>query len=226
MVYLLSRAHQMDTHLKYCHKQSTYAYTSKTEVPFFPIATSHAKCNWNSLWVSIWSKAILHVWHLLAKIMDCWDCFYNNYVPCVNFCNTIFRLLGQEEDAILNYLQAQLKNMDIGCLPTFSFKFHVLLSWIFVSKLNLGTPGAMDALTISSWLMVIRQLVYIFGGWCPNTWRGSSISAFTDVLPVVKLSYPMVGCFGNSCPTNFLSTCSILFVGTYMLYSLGWEIIL
>ncbi|RVW89847.1 Protein detoxification 24 [Vitis vinifera] len=81
--------------------------------------------------------------------------------------------------------------MDIGCLPTFSFKFHVLLSWIFVSKLNLGTPGAMDALTISSWLMVIRQLVYIFGGWCPNTWRGSSISAFTDVLPVVKLSYPM-----------------------------------
>ncbi|KAJ9693633.1 hypothetical protein PVL29_009546 [Vitis rotundifolia] len=78
--------------------------------------------------------------------------------------------------------------MDIGCLSAFSFKFHVLLSWIFVSKLNLGTPGAMDALTISSWLIVIRQLMYIFGGRCPNTWRGSSISAFTDVLPVVKLS--------------------------------------
>ncbi|KAJ6294612.1 hypothetical protein OIU76_022653 [Salix suchowensis] len=46
----------------------------------------------------------------------------------------------------------------------------------------------MGALTISTWSTVIGLLVYIFGGWCPNTWKGFTKAAFADMLPVVKLS--------------------------------------
>ncbi|KAJ9693644.1 hypothetical protein PVL29_009549 [Vitis rotundifolia] len=131
--------------------------------------------------------------------------------PIFIFATPLFKLLGQEDDiaiaagnfslwflpilyyfvfsmTIQMYLQAQLKNMIIGWLSASSFVLHVLLSWIFVIKLNLGIPGAMGALIISSWSMIIGQFIYIFGGWCPQTWTGFSKAAFSDILPVVKLS--------------------------------------
>ena len=86
------------------------------------------------------------------------------------------------------YLQAQLKNMIVGWLSASAFVLPVLLSWIFVVKPNLGVPEALGAMIISTWSMVIGELVYIFGGWCPKTWRGFTTAAFTDILPVVKLS--------------------------------------
>ncbi|KAJ4961540.1 hypothetical protein NE237_021450 [Protea cynaroides] len=86
------------------------------------------------------------------------------------------------------FLQAQLKNMIIGWLSSASFVVHLILSWLFVYKLSLGVPGAMGAMIISTWLMVIGEFVYIFGGWCPESWRGFSKSAFTDLWPVAKLS--------------------------------------
>ncbi|XP_034693302.1 protein DETOXIFICATION 24-like isoform X1 [Vitis riparia] len=132
-------------------------------------------------------------------------------LPLFIFATPIFRLLGQAEEistvagkisvwfipyvyyllfsrTIQRYLQAQLKNMVIGWLSAFSFVFHVLLSWIFVSKLKLGIPGAMSALNISSWLVVISQFVYVLGGWCPETWKGFTTAAFANLLPVIKLS--------------------------------------
>ncbi|WJZ92422.1 hypothetical protein VitviT2T_011415 [Vitis vinifera] len=127
------------------------------------------------------------------------------------FETPLFELLGQEEEVaiaagnfslwfipilyfyvftltIQMYLQAQLKNMIVGWLSASSFVLPVLLSWIFVIKLNLGVPGALGAMIISTWSMVIGELVYIFGGWCPKTWRGFTTAAFTDIPPVVKLS--------------------------------------
>ncbi|KAG6746450.1 hypothetical protein POTOM_050990 [Populus tomentosa] len=132
-------------------------------------------------------------------------------LPLVIFAAPIFRLLGQVEDVaiaagnmspwfipyvyylvfsltIQMYLQAQLKNKVVGWFSAISFVLHILLSWIFVNKLGLGTAGAMGALTISTWSLVIGLLVYIFGGWCPNTWKGFTKAAFADILPVVKLS--------------------------------------
>ncbi|XP_019076989.1 protein DETOXIFICATION 24 isoform X1 [Vitis vinifera] len=131
--------------------------------------------------------------------------------PLFIFATSIFKLLGQEDDIAIAvrsfslwflpflyylvfsmtlqmFLQAQLKNMIVAWVSAASFVLHVLLSWLFVIKLNLGIPGAMSALTISSWSMVIGESVYVFGGWCPKTWRGLSSAAFTDILPVIKLS--------------------------------------
>ncbi|KAJ4721374.1 Protein DETOXIFICATION [Melia azedarach] len=132
-------------------------------------------------------------------------------LPVFIFAKPILNLLGQEKDiaevggkiclwfipfvyhllfsfTIQMYLQAQLKNMIVGWLSTVSFVLHVLLSWIFVTKLGLGIAGAMGALNLSGWLMIVGLFVYIFGGWCPDTWKGFTKAAFVDIFPVIKLS--------------------------------------
>lgn len=86
------------------------------------------------------------------------------------------------------YLQAQLKNMVIGWLSAISFVLHLILSWLFVIKLNWGSYGALGALNIASWCSIIGQVVYVFGGWCPDTWKGFTRAALKDMLPVIKLS--------------------------------------
>ncbi|KAK1425119.1 hypothetical protein QVD17_20464 [Tagetes erecta] len=132
-------------------------------------------------------------------------------LPVLIFGAQIFKLLGQDE-SIANssgyislwfipyvynnvfrhtmqmYLQAQLKNMIIAWLSVFQFVIHILLSLLFVFKLNMGVAGAMLALTMSSWFLVIGAFIYIVGGWCPHSWKGFTLSAFKDLVPVVKLS--------------------------------------
>jgi len=132
-------------------------------------------------------------------------------VPLFVFTTPIFRLFGEDEEiavesgpialwmigiiysfvfalTIQMFLQAQLKNMIVGCLSASSFVIHLLLSWVFVEILDLEVAGAMGAYCISSWLMVFGEYVYVFGGWCPDTWKGFTKAAFYDILPVIKLS--------------------------------------
>ncbi|XP_044471560.1 protein DETOXIFICATION 24-like [Mangifera indica] len=132
-------------------------------------------------------------------------------LPVFIFSASIFKLLGQEEDIaskaghislwfipiiysyalmfnMQQFLQSQHKNVIIGWLSAASFALHVLLSWIFVSKLNLGIPGAMAAMIVASWLVTIALFLYIFCGWCPNTWKGFTLAALADLFPAVKLS--------------------------------------
>ncbi|XXG50836.1 hypothetical protein AAC387_Pa02g4754 [Persea americana] len=86
------------------------------------------------------------------------------------------------------YLQAQLKNAIIEWLSAGTFVLHVILSWVMVDKLNWGIPGAMGSMILSSWLSIIGELAYVFGGWCPQTWGGFSMKAFSELWAVVKLS--------------------------------------
>ncbi|GMI65012.1 hypothetical protein like AT3G03620 [Hibiscus trionum] len=132
-------------------------------------------------------------------------------LPVFFFTSPIFKLLGQEDEiaeaagsislwfipmlyymvfslTMQMYLQSQQKNLIVGCLSAFSFTLHLLLSWIMVYKLNWGVAGAMGSLNICSWLMVLGEFVFIFGGWCPNTWKGFSKAAFYDLCPMIKLS--------------------------------------
>ncbi|KAE8038676.1 hypothetical protein FH972_011157 [Carpinus fangiana] len=132
-------------------------------------------------------------------------------IPLFVFTTPLFRLFGEDEEiavesgpialwmigiiysyvfalTIQMFLQAQLKNMIVGCLSASSFVIHLLLSWVFVEILDLEVAGAMGAYCISSWLMVFGEYVYVFGGWCPNTWKGFTKAAFHDILPVIKLS--------------------------------------
>ncbi|KAE8673783.1 MATE efflux family protein [Hibiscus syriacus] len=132
-------------------------------------------------------------------------------LPVFFFTSPIFKLLGQEDEiaeaagsislwfipmlyemvfalTMQMFLQAQQKNFIVGCLSASSFTLHMLLSWILVYKLNWGVAGAMGSLNICSWLMVLGEFAFIFGGWCPNTWKGFSKAAFYDLCPIIKLS--------------------------------------
>ncbi|XP_011070003.1 protein DETOXIFICATION 24 isoform X2 [Sesamum indicum] len=132
-------------------------------------------------------------------------------LPIFIFATPIFNLLGEEKaiaksaghislwfilflysivfsTTIQMYLQAQQKNMVIAWLSVMQFAIHIPLSWLFVYVLNWGLDGAMAALCISSWFLVFGEFVYIFGGWCPDSWKGFSLAAVKDIFPVVKLS--------------------------------------
>ncbi|XP_047943733.1 protein DETOXIFICATION 24-like [Salvia hispanica] len=132
-------------------------------------------------------------------------------MPLLIFGGAIFRLLGQEPEiasasgyislwfiplvynyvfvlTIQMYLQAQQKNIVVAWISVVQITVHVLLSWLFVSYFNWGIPGAMAALNISSVVVSFSGLVYILGGWCPETWTGFSSAAFKDLLPVIRLS--------------------------------------
>ncbi|KAH6820849.1 MATE efflux family protein [Perilla frutescens var. hirtella] len=132
-------------------------------------------------------------------------------LPLFLFGAPIFRLLGQEEDisvsagyislwfipfnyaivfalTIQMYLQAQQKNRIIAYLSVLQFVVHLPLSYIFVYLLEWGVGGAMLALNVSQWFTIIGEFIYIFGGWCPDSWKGFSMAAFQDIFPVVKLS--------------------------------------
>ncbi|KAL0404729.1 UNVERIFIED_CONTAM: protein DETOXIFICATION 24, partial [Sesamum radiatum] len=125
--------------------------------------------------------------------------------------STIFKLLGEEEGiaesagyislwfipfcyalvfslTIQMYLQAQQKNLIIAYLSVLQFVVHIPLSWAFVYLLEWGVTGAMAALNISAWLVVLGEFIYVFGGWCPDSWKGFSLAALKDIPPVVKLS--------------------------------------
>ncbi|KAL3632644.1 hypothetical protein CASFOL_025628 [Castilleja foliolosa] len=132
-------------------------------------------------------------------------------LPMFIFATPIFKLLGQEEaiaksagcislwfipylysivfaTTIQMYLQAQQKNIVIAWLSVVQFAIHVPLSWLFVYVLDWGVNGAMGALCAASWFLVFGEFVYIFGGWCPDSWKGFSLAALKDIFPVVRLS--------------------------------------
>ncbi|MFS7888230.1 hypothetical protein Hanom_Chr00s000001g01592511 [Helianthus anomalus] len=66
--------------------------------------------------------------------------------------------------------------------------YYCICRWLLVYKLGFRVPGAVIALSASSWFLVIGEFIYIFGGWCPYSWKGFGVAAFKDLVPVVKLS--------------------------------------
>ncbi|KAL8147425.1 hypothetical protein AgCh_004944 [Apium graveolens] len=86
------------------------------------------------------------------------------------------------------FLQAQSKNMIIAYLALISLTIHVFLSWLLTVKCEFGLGGGMISTILAFWIPNIGQLVYLFGGWCPDTWKGFSILAFKDLWPIIKLS--------------------------------------
>ncbi|KAJ4774597.1 Protein DETOXIFICATION [Rhynchospora pubera] len=86
------------------------------------------------------------------------------------------------------YLQSQSKNSVISYFSLISITLHVVLSWVSVIKLQWGIAGAMASMAIALWIPVIGQFAYVLCGGCPQTWKGFTQNAFTDLWPIVKLS--------------------------------------
>ncbi|XP_031398005.1 protein DETOXIFICATION 40-like [Punica granatum] len=90
---------------------------------------------------------------------------------------------------IQKFLQAQSIVAPSACISAATLGIHLLLSWVAVYKLGLGLLGASLVLSLSWWIIVAAQFVYIVASErCRETWLGFSPLAFSGLWEFVKLS--------------------------------------
>ncbi|WRX15870.1 Multi antimicrobial extrusion protein - like 10 [Theobroma cacao] len=90
---------------------------------------------------------------------------------------------------IQKFLQAQSIVAPSAYISTATLIIHLLLSWLAVYKIGLGLLGASLVLSLSWWIVVVAQFVYIVkSDKCRHTWKGFSVQAFTGLPSFFKLS--------------------------------------
>ncbi|TXG60123.1 hypothetical protein EZV62_014696 [Acer yangbiense] len=132
-------------------------------------------------------------------------------LPLYIFASPVLKLLGQTKEVselsglvamwmiplhfsfafqfpLQRFLQSQLKTMVIAWVALVSLLVHILVSWLFVYRMQLGVIGTAATLNISWWVLVFGLYGYVICGGCPLTWTGFSMEAFSGLWEFVKLS--------------------------------------
>ncbi|KAJ0097783.1 hypothetical protein Patl1_28279 [Pistacia atlantica] len=132
-------------------------------------------------------------------------------LPLYLFASPFLKVLGQPKDVaelsgvvamwmiplhfsfafqfpLQRFLQSQLKTMVIAWVSLLALLVHILVSWLFVYRMELGVIGTAVTLNFSWWVLTIGLFGYVFWGGCPLTWNGFSIEAFSGLWEFVKLS--------------------------------------
>ncbi|KAK1557876.1 hypothetical protein Q3G72_033561 [Acer saccharum] len=90
---------------------------------------------------------------------------------------------------IQKFLQAQSIVAPSAYISAATLVVHLFLSWVAVYELGLGLIGASLVLSLSWWIIVGAQFVYILmSGHCKQTWKGFDVLAFSGLCDFVKLS--------------------------------------
>ncbi|CAI9087205.1 OLC1v1021223C2 [Oldenlandia corymbosa var. corymbosa] len=90
---------------------------------------------------------------------------------------------------IQKFLQAQSIVAPSAYISLGTLFLHVFLCWVVVYKIGLGLIGASLVLSLSWWIIVAAQFVYIVvSDKCKATWTGFSWEAFSGLWEFVKLS--------------------------------------
>lgn len=90
---------------------------------------------------------------------------------------------------IQKFLQAQSIVYPSAIISAATLGVHLLVTWLALFKLGMGLVGASLALSLSWWIIVVAQFVYIVkSDRCKETWTGFSLQAFSGLWPFVKLS--------------------------------------
>ncbi|KAL7185775.1 hypothetical protein ACSBR2_027689 [Camellia fascicularis] len=90
---------------------------------------------------------------------------------------------------IQKFLQAQSIVLPSALISGATFVVHLVLTWVFVFKVGLGLLGAGLVLSLSWWIIVVRQFVYIVRSpRCKHTWSGFGFQAFSGLIEFFKLS--------------------------------------
>ncbi|XP_031475307.1 protein DETOXIFICATION 40-like isoform X1 [Nymphaea colorata] len=90
---------------------------------------------------------------------------------------------------IQKFMQAQSLVAPSAIISASTLLVHLLLSWLAVYKMGLGLLGASLVLSLSWWIIVIAQFVYIGSSpSCKRTWTGFSLQAFSGLCGFLKLS--------------------------------------
>jgi MATE family multidrug resistance protein len=87
------------------------------------------------------------------------------------------------------FLQAQNIVNPLAYMSVGVFFLHILLTWLVVYVLDYGLLGAALTLSLSWWILVIVNALYILlSPSCKETWTGFSMKAFTGIWPYFKLT--------------------------------------
>ncbi|XP_072989173.1 protein DETOXIFICATION 40-like isoform X2 [Typha latifolia] len=90
---------------------------------------------------------------------------------------------------IQKFLQAQSIVAPSAYISAGTLVVHLLLSWLAVYKIGLGLIGASLVLSLSWWIIVAAQFVYILTSpKCRFTWTGLTWQAFSGLPEFLKLS--------------------------------------
>ena len=90
---------------------------------------------------------------------------------------------------IQKFLQAQSIVFPSAYIAAATLCVHLLLSWLAIYKLSLGLIGASLVLSLSWWIIVVAQFVYVLvSDRCKYTWSGFSLQAFSGQWEFLKLS--------------------------------------
>uniref|UniRef100_A0A0C9S9A0 Protein DETOXIFICATION n=1 Tax=Wollemia nobilis TaxID=56998 RepID=A0A0C9S9A0_9CONI len=87
------------------------------------------------------------------------------------------------------FLQAQSIVAPSAYISFFTLFVHVFLTWLATYKLGMGILGAALVLSLSWWIIVVSQYVYVAkSARCKHTWTGFSADAFSGLRSFLKLS--------------------------------------
>ncbi|KAM7498290.1 hypothetical protein LguiA_022704 [Lonicera macranthoides] len=90
---------------------------------------------------------------------------------------------------IQKFLQAQSIVAPSAYISATTLVLHLVLTWVAVYKLGLGLLGSSLVLSLSWWIIVVAQFVYIVKSErCKKTWAGFSLKAFSGLPVFFKLS--------------------------------------
>ncbi|KAJ8763752.1 hypothetical protein K2173_003534 [Erythroxylum novogranatense] len=90
---------------------------------------------------------------------------------------------------IQKFLQAQSVMAPMAYISAATLAIHLLLSWLVIYELGLGLLGASLILSLTWWISVVAQILYIVrSGKCRHTWVGFSSEAFIGLWDFFKLS--------------------------------------
>ncbi|WMV39034.1 hypothetical protein MTR67_032419 [Solanum verrucosum] len=90
---------------------------------------------------------------------------------------------------IQKFLQAQSIVAPSAYISAATLVLHLVISWVAAYKLGLGLLGVSLVLSLSWWMIVIGQFVYILKSEkCKTTWNGFSWKAFSGLPEFFKLS--------------------------------------
>ncbi|CAA3016423.1 protein DETOXIFICATION 40-like [Olea europaea var. sylvestris] len=90
---------------------------------------------------------------------------------------------------IQKFLQAQSIVNPSAYIAAATLVVHIFLTWLVLYVLGWGLLGAAFVLSLSWWIIVVAQFVYIVKTErCKNTWNGFSWMAFSGLWDFLKLS--------------------------------------
>ncbi|KAL8031562.1 hypothetical protein ABFX02_13G034000 [Erythranthe guttata] len=91
--------------------------------------------------------------------------------------------------AIQKFLQAQSIVNPSAYISAGALVVHILMTWVALYVFEWGLLGAGLVLSLSWWIIVIAQFVYILTSErCKKTWNGFSLMAFSGLWDFFKLS--------------------------------------